>query len=144
MARGDPIVAACARVAGRGAGAVAPAAVAGRTDGYRGWFTGYRRQRPARFVVPAGTPREIVLKLDDAAQEALADKEVIAGLVNKNALVLEGGLPERLAAVIHDDLARWSRMVKMTGFKPEIGAVLSRREPRHRACRAARSGRCRP
>lgn len=94
--------------------------------------------------VPAGTPREIVLKLDDAAQEALADKEVIAGLANKNALVIEGGLPERLAAVIHDDLARWSRMVKMTGFKPEIGAVLSRRQPRHRACRAARSGRCRP
>lgn len=119
MARGDPIVAACARVAGGGAGAVAPAAVAGRTDGYRGCFTGYRRQRLARFVVPAGTPREIVLKLDDAAQEALADKEVIAGLANKNALVIEGGLPERLAAVIHDDLARWSRMVKMTGFKPD-------------------------
>jgi hypothetical protein len=27
--------------------------------------------------------------------------------------------PERLAAVIRDDLAKWSRIVKMTGFKPD-------------------------
>ncbi|GMV01093.1 MAG: hypothetical protein AMXMBFR52_07490 [Burkholderiales bacterium] len=89
MVRGDPIVPAHARVADDGAGT----------------------------VVPAGTPREIVLKLNDAAQKALADKEVIDTLVNKNALVIEGGPPERLAAAIRDDLAKWSRIVKMTGFK---------------------------
>ena len=55
------------------------------------------------FVVPAGTPRDIVLKLNAAAQTALADKEVIETLVNKNALVIAGGPPEKLADVIRAD-----------------------------------------
>lgn len=71
------------------------------------------------FVVPTGTPRDIVLKLNDAAQKALADKEVIDTLVNRNALVIAGGPPERLAEVIRADLDKWSRIVRMTGFKPD-------------------------
>ena len=71
------------------------------------------------FVVPAGTPRDIVLKLNAAAQTALADKEVIETLVNKNALVIAGGPPEKLADVIRADSIKWARIVKMTGFKPE-------------------------
>lgn len=71
------------------------------------------------FVVPAGTPRDIVLKLNAAAQTALADKEVTDTLVNQNALVIAGGPPERLAEVIRDDSVKWSRIVKATGFKPD-------------------------
>lgn len=71
------------------------------------------------FVVPAGTPGDIVLQLNAAAQKALADKEVIEALVNRNALVVAGGPPERLADVIRDDLAKWAQIIKMTGFKPD-------------------------
>jgi len=71
------------------------------------------------FVAPAGTPREAVLQLNAAAQKALADKEVIEVLVNQNAQILDGGPPEVLAAAIRDDLAKWTRIVKATGFKPE-------------------------
>lgn len=71
------------------------------------------------FVVPAGTPREIVRRLNAAAQEALADKEVVEVLVNRNALIIDGGPPERLAAIIREDTAKWAQIVKATGFKPE-------------------------
>lgn len=71
------------------------------------------------FVVPAGTPRDVVRQLNAAAQKALASREVVEVLVNRNALIIAGGPPEDLAAIIRNDTAKWARIVKATGFKPE-------------------------
>lgn len=71
------------------------------------------------FMVPAGTPRAIVQQLNAAAQRALAEPDVVELLVNKNALIIDGGPPERLAQVIRDDTAKWAKIVEATGFKPE-------------------------
>ena len=71
------------------------------------------------FVVPARTTREVVRQLNAAAQKALASREVVEVLVNRNALIIAGGPPEDLAAIIRNDTAKWARIVKATGFKPE-------------------------
>jgi len=71
------------------------------------------------LIVPAGTPRQIVLQLNDATRNALAAREVVDLLVHQNAMVIDGGPPEQLAAIIRDDTAKWSRIIKASGFKPE-------------------------
>ncbi|MCC6209743.1 MAG: tripartite tricarboxylate transporter substrate binding protein [Burkholderiales bacterium] len=71
------------------------------------------------LVAPAGTPREIVMQLNAAANKALVDPKVVELLVTQNAQVVDGGSPEVLAAAIRDDTAKWSRIIKATGFKVE-------------------------
>jgi len=68
------------------------------------------------FFAPAGTPPDIVQKLNDGINKALQVPEVRDRLV---ALTFEpiGGTPQEFADYVRDEVVRWSKVVKETGAK---------------------------
>lgn len=86
-------------------------AAAETVPGYEsgGWFG---------YVAPAGTPRDIVLRLNDEINRAvklpeIAEKLVIAGLI----VVAES--PEYFGDIIRSDYAKYGKLVRDIGFKPQ-------------------------
>lgn len=68
------------------------------------------------LMAPAGTPREIIAKLNAEANRALAMQEVkdrmaVAGMQPA------GGTPEQFGKFIADELAKWGPVVKAAGVK---------------------------
>jgi tripartite-type tricarboxylate transporter receptor subunit TctC len=74
-----------------------------------GWFG---------LLAPAKTPSAIVAKLSADANKVLAEADV-----KQRMLVLgaepSGDTPRQFAAFIHDDQAKWSRLMKERGIAPE-------------------------
>src|SRR3954452_4500501 len=70
------------------------------------------------IVAPAGTPRPIVERLNQALREALTSDEVKRRLVTDGAEITAGS-PEDYAAHIDRDEKRWSVVVKASGAKAE-------------------------
>ena len=68
------------------------------------------------LVVKAGTPKEIVDRLNAVVNTALAKSEVRQGLANISADPA-GGSPDEFAALIDAQLAYWAKLVKDTGMK---------------------------
>src|SRR3954454_2180185 len=69
-------------------------------------------------LAPAGTPPEIVARYNAAFNEILAEPNVRTSL-DRQGLVAQGGPPQRLAALIAKDRARWARVVKDAGISAE-------------------------
>jgi len=70
------------------------------------------------LVAPAGTPRGVIDRLNEALRAALASDEV------KKQLALDGteitpGSPEAYADFIDKDERRWAELVKASGVEPE-------------------------
>ena len=70
------------------------------------------------IVAPAGTPKEIVNKLNAEINKILQLPDVRERLA-VSALEPGGGTPEQFAAVIRADLARWPAIVKKANVKVE-------------------------
>ena len=68
------------------------------------------------FFAPAGTPPEIVGKLNEAINRALRMPDVRERLV---ALTFEpiGGTPQQFSDYVRDEVAHWAKVVKDTGAK---------------------------
>ena len=66
------------------------------------------------LMAPAGTPKDIIAKLQAALEKTLASKEVADKLAAQGCEVLTGG-PVQFAALIKDDLPRWNKIVKDSG-----------------------------
>ena len=62
------------------------------------------------IVAPAGTPAEIVVRLNAESQKALAQPDVRARLDAEGAEIIAGP-PERLGALIQSDLDRWKKLI---------------------------------
>jgi tripartite-type tricarboxylate transporter receptor subunit TctC len=74
-----------------------------------GWFG---------YIAPAGTPRDVVAKLNEEINRAIrapdvAEKLTAAGLI----LVTES--PEHFANVLKNDFAKYGKLVRDIGFKPQ-------------------------
>ncbi|MDQ3026993.1 MAG: tripartite tricarboxylate transporter substrate-binding protein [Pseudomonadota bacterium] len=69
-------------------------------------------------MAPAGTPRDIVARLHQEIQKALADPEVRAKLVDQG-LTARGTSPEELRAATREQLARYARLIREAGIKGE-------------------------
>ena len=68
------------------------------------------------LIAPAGTPREIVDKLNAATQKVISQaavREKFAGIGAE----ATGGTPEQFSAYIRDDLSKWTRIVKDANVK---------------------------
>ena len=65
---------------------------------------------------PAGTPREIVARLNAEIGKALGVPEVRQTLLRQGAEPL-GGTPEAYAAHIKAEIAKWARVVKISGAR---------------------------
>ena len=70
------------------------------------------------IMVPAGTPRDIILKFNAEAQKALATQDVKERLLAQGG-VPAGGPPELLAERVKADIAKWGKVVRTAGVKIE-------------------------
>ena len=70
------------------------------------------------MLAPAGTPREIVVKIDADMARVLAMAEVKTALAAQGMEVMTGS-PEDMAALMKKDAARWAAVVKQAGIKAE-------------------------
>ena len=76
---------------------------------FNSWFT---------IMAPAGTPKEIVARLNAEIVKALADPEVREKLSNQG-LTIRGSTPEELGAATREQLAKYARLFKEAGIKSE-------------------------
>lgn len=70
------------------------------------------------LTAPAGTPRDIVLRLQREAVKALEDPELKARYVGLG-LKSNGTTPERMNAIVREQLTRYAKAVKDAGIKGE-------------------------
>ena len=70
------------------------------------------------MFAPAGTPAEIVARLNREMNDYLKEADV-RGVLEKQGLMPEGGTPEALGARVKNELARWTRVVKAAGIKAD-------------------------
>jgi tripartite-type tricarboxylate transporter receptor subunit TctC len=68
------------------------------------------------ILAPAGTPKPVVAKLNEAINKALADPAVRKSIEGEGGEVL-GGTPERFAELMRSELASWATVVKQSGAK---------------------------
>lgn len=68
------------------------------------------------LFAPAGTPPEVIKRLNEEANKAVADPEVKAKLADFSAEVV-GSTPEELGAHVKAELAKWAPIVKASGAK---------------------------
>jgi tripartite-type tricarboxylate transporter receptor subunit TctC len=68
------------------------------------------------FMAPRGTPENAVRRLNALFEEALADPEVRRRLADLGARP-EGGPPERFAAHVRAEVARWRQVVESAGIE---------------------------
>jgi tripartite-type tricarboxylate transporter receptor subunit TctC len=66
------------------------------------------------FVAPAGTPRPVVDKLNDAARRALAEEAVTSRLLEQGAIP-SPGTPQELGTFIRSEIDRWAAVIKDSG-----------------------------
>jgi len=70
------------------------------------------------LFAPAGTPREIITRLNTEANKVLARTDVRDAFAQQGTEVV-GGTPEQFAAQIRADIARWGKVIREAGVKME-------------------------
>jgi tripartite-type tricarboxylate transporter receptor subunit TctC len=70
------------------------------------------------LVAPAGTPRDVVAKLNAETNKALADPAIV-GKLGDLGVVVTAGTPEQFAAFIQAQTELWSGVIKAAGIKPD-------------------------
>jgi len=68
------------------------------------------------LAVPAGTPKEIIARLNAEGQKATKAPEFIKRMSDLGYDIV-GGPPEQMAAMIKDEIQRWGPIVKASGAK---------------------------
>lgn len=68
------------------------------------------------LLAPAGTPKEVIARLNTEFNKALANPELRKRLGDEGADAA-GGTPEQFAALIRDEIPRWAQVVKESGAK---------------------------
>ncbi|WP_316155025.1 tripartite tricarboxylate transporter substrate binding protein [Cupriavidus sp. BIC8F] len=79
---------------------------------------GYDANTNGGFLAPAGTPKEIIAKLNAEINAALKLPEVRAKL-EAAGIEVKGGTSQEYAALIKSDLAKWGKVIKEAGIQPE-------------------------
>jgi tripartite-type tricarboxylate transporter receptor subunit TctC len=70
------------------------------------------------FLVPAGTSKEIIARLNAATHAALAHPEVKERYATTD-LEPGGSTPEQFGALIRADIAKWAKVIKESGMRVE-------------------------
>jgi tripartite-type tricarboxylate transporter receptor subunit TctC len=81
-------------------------------------FPGFEANAFIGYVLPAATPREIVTRLNREFDTILQTPELKTRLTNDGSEVV-GGTPEAFGQRIRTDLAKWAKVIKDAGIKPQ-------------------------
>ncbi len=76
---------------------------------------GYELNTWFGFVAPTGTPRAVVMRLNEAISEVLADPAVRKNLAEQGFDLSPRNSPEDFAALVRDEMAKWTPVVKASG-----------------------------
>ena len=76
---------------------------------YVGWFA---------FLAPAGTPREVISRVNRDVNTVLADPEIGQKLRDLG-LVVDTGTPDALNDFLGQERVRWGKLVRQIGLQPE-------------------------
>jgi tripartite-type tricarboxylate transporter receptor subunit TctC len=79
---------------------------------------GYKVEIWFGLLAPAGTPPDVVAKLNDAVSKAVALPELQQRFVNFG-VIATAGSPKRLGDLIADEIPRWSQIVREGGIRAE-------------------------
>jgi tripartite-type tricarboxylate transporter receptor subunit TctC len=80
---------------------------------------GYDATQWFGVLAPAGTPRDIIARLHGDVVRALKEPEVRKRFVVDGSDTVASSSPEEFAAYIRADEAKWAKVVKDAGLKPE-------------------------
>jgi tripartite-type tricarboxylate transporter receptor subunit TctC len=81
-------------------------------------YEGFNANTNGGILAPAGTPKEIVAKLNAEINKALQMPDVRTKL-EAAGIDIQGGSPEDYAKLIHSDLEKWGKVVKEAGIQPD-------------------------
>lgn len=81
-------------------------------------LSGYELTGWAGIAVPAGVPRDIVLRLNSEINKALTSPVVIKGIASRGGTGL-GGTPEDFAERVRRETDKMSKLIKAVGIKPQ-------------------------
>jgi len=70
------------------------------------------------LMAPAGTPRDVVVKLNAEVQKVLTSADIKEKLLAQGGLV-HGGTPDDMAAQIRNDVAKWGKVVRTANVRIE-------------------------
>jgi tripartite-type tricarboxylate transporter receptor subunit TctC len=70
------------------------------------------------MLVPAGTPRPVVDRLHGAMVKALAAPDIKQKFAEQT-VEISGSTPEEFDKYIRAEIAKWSKVVKASGAKPD-------------------------
>jgi tripartite-type tricarboxylate transporter receptor subunit TctC len=79
---------------------------------------GYEATNWYGFVVPAGTPRDIITRLNEATVKVLNMPDVQKSLLDRG-IDATPTTPEQFAAYIKSENDKWVKIIKAVGIKPE-------------------------
>ena len=79
---------------------------------------GYDASTWGGILAPAGTPKDVVAKLNGAINAALKMEDVRKRLMGAG-IEIQGGTPEAFAEVIRIEVEKWGRVTKAAGIQPE-------------------------
>ena len=79
---------------------------------------GYDASTWGGILAPAGTPKDVVAKLNSTINAALKMDDVRARLTGAG-IEIQGGTPEQFAYVIRNEIEKWGRVTKAAGIQPE-------------------------
>ena len=71
------------------------------------------------LLAPAGTPRDVVGKLHGAVVQAMQDPAVRQRFLNGGADPTPSSSPEAIARQIRVEVAKWAKVAKDAGIRPE-------------------------
>ena len=80
---------------------------------------GYEAYNWSGLLAPAGTPRAIVMRLHAAVTRALQDPFVRKRFIDNGADATPSAAPEEFGAFMRAELAKWSKVVREAGIKPQ-------------------------
>ena len=79
---------------------------------------GYETSTWGGILAPAGTPKDVVAKLNAEVNKALASPEVRAKMLGAG-IEPAGGSPKDFADFMQSEIAKWSAVAKAAGIQPE-------------------------
>jgi tripartite-type tricarboxylate transporter receptor subunit TctC len=95
-----------------------PSAAVGNVPAIGATVPGYRVESWYGLYAPAGTPADVIARLNSAAAKAAQSAE-FKEKVEQEGLVISAGAPAELDAYVREEEARWRKIVTENKIKPE-------------------------